>query len=123
MANIDNVRNSVTGRCSDRRAWFRAKYSNITEHLTAIDWDYEFCYLSTNAMFVRLLELLLSLIEPYVSLSMTPHTAFPAIPPNSLKGLRENCSMAIILEHTIFWSALIRKFPSSAALQPNQLPL
>lgn len=69
MTETDIGGDNGNGRHTDRRAWFQGNYIIIIEHFDEIDWDHEFCHLSTYAMPRILLESLRPLIEAYVPLS------------------------------------------------------
>jgi hypothetical protein len=56
------------GTVSPRRAWHRGKFSEINEHLSDIDWVFEFQERSVNDMFSRFQEIICSLVERYVPL-------------------------------------------------------
>ena len=75
--NPDNNNSSLLSK----RAWGRGKYKIIDEHLSHIDWDFEFCHLSVHAILTKLLDILTPLIDSYIPFSIQP------IPSSSLKPL------------------------------------
>ncbi|XP_045137135.1 uncharacterized protein LOC123519700 [Portunus trituberculatus] len=74
--------------CIKKRAWERGKYKIIDNHVSQIDWDYEFCHLSVDAKFNRLLQILTPLIDSYIPLCKQLSPSSPLSPPTALKKNR-----------------------------------
>ena len=73
------------------RAWHRGRYPLIRQHLSEIDWDLEFAFLSTNDCATRFASILSDLTEQFVPLKRSGDSKPPwqTRPPTSLIHQRQ----------------------------------
>ena len=72
------------------RLWTKGFYNLINQHLSQIDWDYEFSYLGVDSMYTFFLDLVHFLVAEYVPVSSRPpsSTPWPVKRPPALKQRR-----------------------------------